>query len=408
MRMQRRSYIIGSVLLVGLIVAISLIVVGLRQQFSGESPSPVGTPLPNPVISVTPSEGGKALYVSPSGNDSNDGSQAHPFATITKAGNVATPGTVVHVLPGNYTEAVVINNDGTAKARITYVSDTRWAAKIKTTNDDDPWTTKADYIDIVGFDISSEGSRDGVENLGSYTRTIGNKVHDIPGTCDNIGGSGIDDHNYQAHDNDIIGNIVFNIGDTYPKLCEYVHAIYHSNARGHIYNNIVYDNAGCGINLWHAATDTVVSNNLVFNNKEHGISIGTNKSDNDGDQGDNFIVSNNISINNALLGIRERKGVGDHNKYLNNIVYGNGDSPFGDENYDWPPSNTDSKDVNTITKDVLFVNFQDDGSGDYHLKAGSPAIDAGTNVGAPSTDFDGKPRPKGKGYDIGPFEYQGS
>src|SRR5690242_5204665 len=103
MRMQRKIYIIASVLLVGMIVAISLIVIGLRQQFSGESPSPIGTPggtpPPNPVTTITPTAGGKALYVSPSGNDSNDGSQGHPFATITKAGKVATPGTVVHVLP---------------------------------------------------------------------------------------------------------------------------------------------------------------------------------------------------------------------------------------------------------------------------------------------------------------------
>lgn len=32
-------------------------------------------------------------------------------------------------------------------------------------------------------------------------------------------------------------------------------------------------------------------------------------------------------------------------------------------------------------------------SGDLHLQAGSPAIDAGTNTGAPSTDIEGNPRP---------------
>jgi len=31
-------------------------------------------------------------------------------------------------------------------------------------------------------------------------------------------------------------------------------------------------------------------------------------------------------------------------------------------------------------------------SGDYHLQAGSPAIDAGTQAGAPTTDLDGVPR----------------
>src|SRR5262249_14425228 len=33
-----------------------------------------------------------------------------------------------------------------------------------------------------------------------------------------------------------------------------------------------------------------------------------------------------------------------------------------------------------------------------------PGIDAGTSIGAPSTDFDRNPRPQGKGYDIGAYE----
>ncbi len=311
----------------------------------------------------------------------------------------------MYVLPGIYIEDVVVEHDGNTNARITFVSLKQWEAKIKTTNDDVPWTTRADYIDIIGFDISSDGARDGLVNWGSFTRTIGNRVHDVPGVCDTTGGSGINDTNYNSHDNDIIGNVVFHIGDTYPKMCEYVHAIYHSNARGHIINNIAYTNAGVGINLWHGATDTIVSNNLAFDNKEHGISIGTDPGDNDGDDGDHFIVTNNISINNGILGMRERKGVGSHNQFLNNIVYGNGRAAFGDEQYEWP-SAVGTKDVGTITREVMFVSFKADGSGDYHLQTGSPAIDAGTKIGAPSTDFDGNPRPKGQGYDIGPFEAQ--
>jgi hypothetical protein len=42
--------------------------------------------------------------------------------------------------------------------------------------------------------------------------------------------------------------------------------------------------------------------------------------------------------------------------------------------------------------------------GDYHLQAGSPAIDAGTSAGAPTTDFEGHGRPCGAGVDIGAYE----
>jgi len=48
-------------------------------------------------------------------------------------------------------------------------------------------------------------------------------------------------------------------------------------------------------------------------------------------------------------------------------------------------------------------------SGDYHLKAGSTAINNGTTACAlsgcaPSTDFDGKARPQGAAIDIGAYE----
>jgi len=44
------------------------------------------------------------------------------------------------------------------------------------------------------------------------------------------------------------------------------------------------------------------------------------------------------------------------------------------------------------------------GAGDYHLRAGSPGVDDGTASGASATDLDGVSRPKGAGFDIGPYE----
>jgi len=49
--------------------------------------------------------------------------------------------------------------------------------------------------------------------------------------------------------------------------------------------------------------------------------------------------------------------------------------------------------------------FEDYKHHNVHLKSDSPAVDAGTAKMAPKKDADGKPRPQGKGYDAGAYEY---
>ncbi len=55
-----------------------------------------------------------------------------------------------------------------------------------------------------------------------------------------------------------------------------------------------------------------------------------------------------------------------------------------------------------IDDNPLFVDPED---GDYHLKSGSPAIDAGTQEGAPSMDMENRQRPCGDGVDMGAYEW---
>jgi acyl-homoserine lactone acylase PvdQ len=62
--------------------------------------------------------------------------------------------------------------------------------------------------------------------------------------------------------------------------------------------------------------------------------------------------------------------------------------------------------ANTVTGNPLLTNYKNDGSGDYHLQGGSPAVDRGTGTNAPSMDADGVSRPQGSGMDIGAFEYR--
>jgi parallel beta-helix repeat protein len=274
------------------------------------------------------------LYVSPSGNDHADGSKKHPWKTLQRAVENVMPGTTIHVMAGTYNSSSAFKTtaSGIPGYRIRYVSDEKWGAKLRSseTGISAVWWNQGSYVDIEGFDISGSGSV-GIYNTGSFTRIIGNHVHDIPASgCPAYGGAGIDNGNYSATDNDITGNTVHDIGD-FRVLCLRVHGIYHSTLRGNITGNISYHNQGWGIHLWHAANSVTIADNEVFDNSYGGIVVGADAADFPGRFGsnDHTVVSNNKVYRNGLLngakgnGIEEYGAVGDHNRYENNIVYEN-------------------------------------------------------------------------------------
>jgi hypothetical protein len=336
-------------------------------------------------------------YVSPSGNDQNSGSLTKPWATIAHAAKVAPPGATVHVAPGHYFGPIINRRSGGSGRRIRFVSDVRWAAHVHGLGTPVIWSIRADAVTVEGFDIIGDNSSYyGIANYGSYGLLKGNQVHHITArVCSGAGGAGLINLDYSAHDSDIIDNIVHDIGNI-DRPCTFVHGIYHSNQGGHIVNNIVYRNTGSGIHTWHAPRNVTISHNLVFRNGEDGIVIGAGDKPG-GVSADYFIVSNNICMDNSEWGIIETGRVGSHNQYVANIVFRNrvgGIKTFH------------SKPRETIIEDPRFVSYKPDGSGDYHLRPDSPAVDRGTSMGASSYDFDHILRPQGNGVDIGAYEYR--
>ncbi len=145
----------------------------------------------------------------------------------------------------------------------------------------------------------------------------------------------------------------------------------------HIYNNLVYNNLD-GI---HANGGTDVYNNSVYNNGEIGI----------WPDGSGVRVKNNIVIGHKW-----------------NILDQN------TTNLDFAANICDSLSAPfTIgcTKAASAANvFLNPAGADFHLQAGSPAIDAGMNLSSLgiTTDIDGRSRPQGVVYDIGAYEFGGS
>jgi hypothetical protein len=329
----------------------------------------------------------RTLYVSPDGDDAASGTSDAPLRSIRRAGELATPGTLVRVAGGRYEGSVKTVASGTPDAPITYLSDPEAPAEVVGTGGKAAaWRNKGDHVEIVGFRITGD-TVDGLLNKGSNVAIVGNRVSGFKGgNCISTARSG-----YTLHDIDVVSNIVHGCGGS-----ALDHGIYVSHPGGTVANNISYGNAGYGIHCWHNCNHLVVSNNLVFDNGEGGILIGQGDGPNHGDvAADNFVVSNNIAVNNGEFGIEESGATGPNNRYLHNIVSGNVEQGL---------DLATGREFGTISLNPLFVNYRPDGTGDYRLQPTSPGIDAGIPDGAPATDILGIPRPRGAGIDIGPYE----
>jgi len=302
------------------------------------------------------------------------------------------------VAPGNYAGGFITTRSGTATARIRYISDVKWGAKINSNPSGHwaAWESRGAYVDIDGFEISGMGLvwRIGLYLTGSYNVAKNNYVHNIlNGTCDSSGGAGIEnDHFYGGINIDVINNVIDHIGPF--NGCNTIQGVYVATS-GKIYNNLVHGIAGWGITTWHDATDSEIFNNTIFNCVSGGISVGTGGYYTlDSTLIGRFHVANNITYGNIGYGINDFGDIGDDSYAKNNMSFNNGTNYAIDQ----------VSSSGNLTANPLFVNYIAAGGGDYHLLSTSPAIDAGLSSGAPAYDLDGVARPLGAGVDMGAYE----
>ncbi|MFN6946079.1 MAG: DNRLRE domain-containing protein [Cytophagaceae bacterium] len=164
------------------------------------------------------------------------------------------------------------------------------------------------------------------------------------------------------------------------------------------YNNIINKGKGNGI-IVLTDRSNYVYNNLVINAEMRGMFCDSRGAT----QGSEFVFLNNTFINPGIGGIWQYSST-TKNVIYNNIITGPHASVTLKNG-----ATADQKN-NLFVANINEVGFANPGGGDYRLKSGSQAIDAGYNVSSYGVNFDlaGNGRPAGKGFDIGAYEYGGT
>jgi hypothetical protein len=200
---------------------------------------------------------------------------------------------------------------------------------------------------------------------------------------------------------------------------------------GVVESNIIYENGlggGSGINM-DGVTHTVVRNNLLYDNHASGISM--YQIDGGSGSHDNQVLNNTILMaSNGRWAINIPNTVDTNNQLYNNILY-NAHSWRGSISIASPTLAGFASDYNVVmdrfstddgdtrialaawqglgydTHSIIATPtqlFVDPLNADYHLKAGSPAVDNGTSLPQVTVDLEGNARPSGASYDIGAYE----
>jgi hypothetical protein len=154
-----------------------------------------------------------------------------------------------------------------------------------------------------------------------------------------------------------------------------------------IANNIFENNQCRGINLTLPAGNApqVVNNTFVGNRAAVRVDRRVPQT--------TQIFRNNLIVQNGI-GLEVEFGTdADNPVWENNLVFGN--------TVDYQETANQTGTNGNISANPIFVNGA---AGNYRLQPGSPAINAGSSVGAPNVDFDGTPRPINGNWDIGAFE----
>ncbi|MEP7284550.1 MAG: right-handed parallel beta-helix repeat-containing protein [Chloroflexota bacterium] len=361
---------------------------------------------------------GNVYYVAITGSNSNPGTAAQPFRTINYGSSKLHAGATLIVGPGTYAES--LENAipaGTSWAQpVTLLAWPRNSVILRPNSGVQRVINFQDdihYVVVDGFVIDAiNSSIDGIKFQGNPGRANVHHINIVNTEVKNAPRQGIlvsdldeyiDFNNVTVHDNGstdfdhgiyIQGSHITVENSSFFRNAGWgIHMYGGSNNYNVARNNRLYDNArlglrGKGIGVY-TGTGALVYNNLIWGSNEAGIQVGSG--------------ANNVAIYNNTIAKNRDAGViiesdATNVTFRNNIIYQPTGSAF---------TNQGAGTVidHNLIGDPQFVNLA---AGIFLLQSTSRAIDAGTTIAAITTDFNATPRPQGRGYDIGAYEFSGT
>lgn len=336
------------------------------------------------------------LYVATNGNDGNSGrSASSPLRTLARAATMVRPGDVVYVRGGVYPINISFKTSGTASQPIVWASYPGETAildgsdQARGSSQHRVWVDGVSYNHFVNLEVRN-GPQQGI-----FVRNANdNLFHGIVTHGNN--GSGI--QNYSGNRNRYEYIVTYDNFDTVTsngKIGDDADGIGISSGDSNVISHVIsYYNSDDGIDAWRS-TNTLIEYSISYDNGRgaHGNGNGFKLG---GNSEANYTVARfNIAFGNKATGFSQNTGryvtlynntafdnaaysfdVGNTVTLRNNIAIGGRLNVIGGAD-----SRSNSWDLGI--SDPRFVSTDRNSDGFLALRADSPAVGAGTDVGLP-------------------------
>lgn len=338
-----------------------------------------------PTTTTTPIAGCD-LYASPTGTDTNAGTQTAPFQTVAKLAASIALGQTGCLRAGVYQNANAFDWARTATA----------AAPLAIQSAPGETATILMRVKLSGAYLTVRNIVVGRNLAPGNAGDAGDVNVWVAGTHNTLERSEVKDSNQSG---------VFTTGTFFLLDRNYIHdngnplhvegsepldhGLYMGGTDGFASNNLIVRSTGYGAQFWSScARCRFVENTVAYNGTSsvggHGVLFG-------GSTTTGSVVANNVIAFNSRDGVHSYAlPAGGNNGADSNVVFGNGGVAYQGSGYTV---------TNPRTGDPLFAS-----STDFHVLAGSPAVDAANVIYATGQDLDGVTRPVGAAADIGAYE----